>query len=34
MEEREKGKLELIYEEGYEQGWVDGFDVAVKYTIE
>ena len=27
---REKGKLELIFEEGFEKGWMKGFDQAME----
>lgn len=28
-----KGRLAFIFEEGYEQGWSDGYDAAVSYLI-
>lgn len=31
--EEEKGKLQLIYEEGYEQGWGDGYEAAISFCV-
>ena len=27
----EKGKMQLIYEEGFEQGWREGYDAAIYF---
>lgn len=29
----EKGRLELVFEEGYELGWSEGYDAAVYFLI-